>query len=159
MNNAGLWINETIGTIQNFLKSINYNQYFLFGIIILICICCVVRFLRLVLILLSPNGYSSGHSGVMGKIAHISFWFSILFEVLVWFLGGNNDLMTLCLMDKMAAIFHFALMALSLLLAGINMLFKRGGKRVPIAQSLCRSSIVLALEGLFLFLLSFFMIP
>lgn len=47
----------------------------------------------------------------------------------------------------------------TLLLAGLNMLIGRKGKRVFVAKALSRSSVILAIEGSILLLLGYFMIP
>lgn len=159
MSSGNSWPGSLLDNISKTLREIDFESYFLLAILLLITICCVVRLVRMILILLSPNGYSRDHSGVIGRVSHIAFGFGIFFEALVWLFGASSALITLQSCDRFAAIFHFGLMALTLLLAGLNMLFKRRGKRVFIAQALCRSSIVLAIEGLILFVLSYFMVP
>ena len=159
MISRSTWLTRLLDQITIALQSIQYEDYFVMGIIVLMAIACIVRFVRMIMILISPNGYSKDNNKAIGKISHIAYWFSIVFIAPVWFFGSSNSVNTLQQVSKTAGIVHMGLMLLTLLIAGLNMLISRKGKRVYVAKALCRSSIVLALEGALLLLLGFFLLP
>jgi len=153
------WLTRLLDQITAFLKSIQYENYFILGILLLLVIACFIRLVRMIMIMISPNGYSKDNNKAIGKVSHIAYWFALIFTVPVWFFGSAESLTVLQQADKMAGIIHLGLMLLTLLLAGLNMLIGRKGKRVFVAKALCRSSIILAIEGSILLVLGYFLIP
>ena len=159
MGNEGSWLVILLSRVTSFLHSIHYEQFFVFGVLLLLAIACIVRFVRLVMIMLSPNGYSRDHNRVIGWVSQIAFLFALAFEIPIWFFGTDEMLIVIQNSDKLAGVIHLGLLILTLLLAGLGMLFKRNGKRAYISRALCRSSIVLAIEGSLVFVAGYFMIP
>lgn len=159
MNTELFWLARLLDQITGVLHSIQYESYFMLGILALLAITCFVRLVRMIMIMLSPNGYSKDNNKAIGTISHIAYWFAIIFSVPVWFFGNAENMALLRLVHKMAGIIHLGLMLLTLLLAGVNMLICRKGKRVFIANALSRSSIILAIEGVILLIVGYLMIP
>lgn len=159
MGNEGYWLVNLLNTLTSFLHSIHYEQYFVFGVLLLLGLACIVRLVRLIMIILSPNGYSRNHNRVIGWVSQIAYLFALAFEIPIWFFGTDEMLIILQNSDKMVGIIHLGLMVITLLFAGFSMLFKRDGKRAYISRALCRSSIVLAIEGSLVFVAGYFMIP
>lgn len=159
MRNSKSWLESLLSNMTSFLQSIRYEQYFVFGVLLLLAIACIVRLVRTIMILLSPNGYSRDHNRVIGRVSQIAFIFALIFEIPIWFFGTDKMLIILQSANKLVGIIHLGLMVVTLLLAGVSMLFKRNGKRAFISRALCRSSIVLAIEGALAFVAGYFMIP
>lgn len=159
MKNEVTWLVTILSQVTEFLHSIQYEQWFIFSVLLLLVIACIVRLVRIIMILLSPNGYSRDHNRVIGWVSQIAFLFAMAFEIPIWFFGEDGMLIVLQNADKLTGIIHICLMVFTLLLAGISMLFKRNGKRTYISRALCRSSIVLAIEGSLVFVAGYFMIP
>lgn len=153
------WLTRLLNQITGVLQSIQYESYFILGILALLAVACFVRLVRMIMIMLSPNGYSKDNNKAIGTISHIAYWFAIIFTVPVWFFGSSENLAVLQQAHKMSSIIHLGLMLLTLLLAGLNMLISRKGKRVFVAKALSRSSIILAVEGSILLILGYFLIP
>ena len=153
------WLTRLLNQITGFLQSIQYESCFVVGILALLSTACFVRLVRMIMIMVSPNGYSKDNNKAIGTLSHIAYWFAIVFTVPVWFFGSTDHVLVLQFAHKMSGIIHLGLMLLTLLLAGINMLVSRKGKRVFIAKAMCRSSVVLAVEGAILLLIGFFLIP
>lgn len=158
MANKESWLEGIMQTVIEFLQSIKYERYFVVGVLLLLAVVCVVRLIRIIMILLSPNGYSGDHNRVIGCVSQIAYIFAIVFEIPIWFFGSSDMLRMLQNADKLVGIIHLGLMIITLLLAGISMLFKRNGKRAYISRALCKSSIVLALEGVLVFVIGYFII-
>lgn len=156
-NDAGL--GNMLANLSAFLHSIQFEQYFAFGVLFLFAVACIVRLIRTTMILVSPNGYSRDHNRVIGSVSQIAFWFALVFEVQIWLFGADEMLTMFQSANKLVGLIHIGLMVLTLLLAGISMLFRRNGKRAYISRALCKSSIVLAVEGAAVYLAGFFMIP
>lgn len=153
------WLTRLLNQITEFLQSIQYESCFILGILALLATACFVRLVRMIMIMVSPNGYSKDNNKAIGILSHIAYWFAIVFTVPVWFFGSSDHLLVLQFAHKMSGIIHLGLMLLTLLLAGLNMLIGKKGKRVFIAKAMCRSSIILAVEGAILLLIGYFLIP
>lgn len=153
------WLTKLLNQITGVLQSIRYESYFILGILALLAVACFIRLVRMIMIMLSPNGYSKDNNKAIGTISHITYWFAIIFTIPVWFFGSTENMAVLQQAHKMAGIIQLALVLLTLLLAGLNMLIGRKGKRVFVAKALSRSSVILAIEGSILLLLGYFMIP
>lgn len=144
-------------------STIQYEEcYTVLCIFPLLVVDCSIRLLRMIMITLSPDWYNKDKDKSIKRVADISFCFALFFTALVWIMSRIENFTALenaIRINLLAAGILIGLMVLTLLIAGMNMLVGRKGKRVFVAKALCRSSIVLAIEGSILLLLGYFLIP
>lgn len=149
------FVTNTLNNLYSALEKVEYFEWFVLLQIILLLICCISRLLCQILTIISPNRFSHEHRSTMHRIARTCYWYTLLSQLLIFFAGSIEHAKTLALVDYASAICLLILAVVSLIAACISMMFKRHGKRVYIAKSLCSSSFTMLLMGSFLAAFSF----
>lgn len=140
-------MNAVLNAVQDWLRCIRYEEYFVLAPVLLLALCCMARLVCMAMTVLSPAKFSAEHRKTLYSTAASCCGLSLLMQVLLWVFGTEGQLEVLARANDLAACLLTGIALASFLSAILSMLFTRKGRRVFIARSLNASALTLVLTA------------